>query len=363
MKTSLLQEHLLPPLLFVGKNVSFKTQLPITQHVLLRTEKGQLRLATTNIETTIVAAVAAKTEKEGGVCVPSKLFIDLVSSLPSGKIELEAKEQCLSVISGGYNATLPGVGKEEFPPVPEKKKKGTRVDAKEFFSAVRSVIYAAATDEGRPLLTGIKIKKTGDETLFVATDGYRLSLKRTAIPFGGDIDKVIPARALSHVLQAGEGEDFEFGETEDGQIGFFSKDNEVYTRAIEGDYPAFERIIPKTNTTSVILEKEVLVKAVKTAAIFAKDSANIVRFRFEQNSMTISANTPQVGESKIEVDVEMDGDGGDIAFNSRFLVDFLSNAEGDKLVFEMTGSLNPGVFKIKDDDSFLHIIMPVRVQG
>ena len=363
MKASLLQENLLPALIFVGKNVSFKAQIPITQHILLVVEKGFLRLATTNIETTTTTTVAVKTDKDGGICVPSKLFIELISSLPPGKVDLEEKEQLLTVTSRGYKATLPCVGREEFPPVPEKKKKGAFINAKEFSTAVKSVLFAAATDEGRPLLTGIKIKKTGDDTLFVATDGYRLSLKKATLPLKGDFDKVIPGKALSHVLQMNEDGDLEFEEVEDGQIGFFVGDNEVYTRVIEGEYPAFDKIIPKTNTTSVVLEKEVLVKAVKTAAIFAKDNANIVRFHFEDKTMSVSANTPQIGESKVDVDVEVDGDGGDIAFNSRFLLDFLNNVNAEKLVFEMTGSLNPGVFKIAGDDTFLHIIMPVRVQG
>ena len=363
MKLSLLQEHLLPPLTFVAKNVSFKSQLPITQHVLLSGEKGQLCLTTTTMETMTVATVAAKTEKEGGICVPSKLLTELIVSLPPGKIDLEEKEQQLLITSGGYKAVLPGVSKGEFPPIPKRKKGGVPISAEEFIKAVKSVIFAAATDEGRPLLTGIKIKKTKDETLFVATDGYRLSLKRATLPLKEGFDKVIPGRALSHVLQTGQEGKIEFEEVEDGQIGFYINNNEVYTRAIEGEYPAFERIIPKTSTTSVVLEKEPFVKAVKTASIFAKDNANIVRFHFEKNIMTISANTPQIGESKIDVDVEVDGEGGDIAFNSRFLLDFFSNIDAEKLVFEMTGSLNPGVFKIEGDDSFLHIIMPVRVQG
>ena len=362
MKASLLQENLLPSLLFVGKNVSFKTQIPITQHILLIVEKGFLRLATTSIETTTATAVPVKEEKEGGICVPSKLLIEFISSIPTGKIDLEVKEQLLTITSKGYKATLPGVAKGEFPPVPARKKKGVFINAKEFSQAVKSVLFAAATDEGRPLLTGVKIRKTGDETLFVATDGYRLSLKRTTLPLKGEFDKVIPAKALSHVLQTGDEGELEFEEVDEGQIGFFTKEFEVFTRAIEGEYPAFDRIIPKSNTTSVEIEKETLVKAVKTAAIFAKDNANIVRFHFEDKTMTVSANTPQIGESKVDAEVELEGDGGDIAFNSRFLLDFLNNVSAEKLVFEMTGSLNPGAFKIKGDDSFLHIIMPVRVQ-
>ena len=362
MKVSLLQENLLPALSFVGKNVSFKTQIPITQNVLLLVEKGFLRLATTCIETTTATTVAVKTDEDGGICVPAKLFMEFVSSLPSGKVDLVVKEQMLTIVSKGYKATLPGIEKGEFPPVPQKGKKGAVINAKEFSEAVKSVLFAAATDEGRPLLTGIKIRKNEDETIFVATDGYRLSLKRTNLPFREGFDKVIPGKALSHVLQMEENGELEFEEVEEGQIGFFVKDNEVYTRVIEGEYPSFDRIIPKTNSTSVLMQKDVLVKAVKTAAIFAKDNANIVRFHFENNTMTVSANTPQVGESNVETEVEIKGDGGDIAFNSRFLLDFLNNVTAEKLVFEMTGSLNPGVFKIAEDESFLHIIMPVRVQ-
>ena len=362
MKISLLQEHLTPALSFVGKNVSFKTQLPITQHILLVAQKGQLKLATTNVETTTVTMIAAKVEKEGALCVPSKLFIELIGSLQPGKIDLEGKEQKLSVIGGGCHATLPGVDKGEFPPIPERKKNKDCIDAKEFMTAVKSVLFSAAVDEGRPLLTGVKIKKTKDGVLFVATDGYRLSLKTTAIPLDEGFDKVIPGKALSHILQIGEDGKLEFGEVDDGQIGFFVGENEVYTRVIEGEYPAFERIIPKTNSTSVVLDKEVFVKAVKTAAIFAKDNANIVRLHLEDKTMIVSANTPQVGESKIDIEVNVQGDGGDIAFNSRFLLDFLNNVNAEKLVFEMTGSLNPGMFKIEGDKSFLHIIMPVRVQ-
>jgi len=363
MKTSILQENLIHPLLFVGKNISPKAQLPATQYILLTTEKGTLNLSSTNTETTTVVRIAAKSEKNGGICVPSKLFIDLITSLPTGKIEMEARGQVLFVESEGYSASLPGVGKEEFPPVPEKKKGGALFDAKEFFEAVRSVLYAAATDEGRPVLTGIKIEKTERGALFVATDGYRLSLKQTGIPFKEEFDMVIPARALSLATQLGTEEKIEFGEAEDGQAGFFAGDREIYTRAIEGEYPTYERIIPKTNTTSAVFDKEPFVKAIKTAAIFAKDNANIVRLRFEEKTVIVSANTPQVGEGKVELEVGKRGDDGDIAFNSRFLLEFLNNTEKDRLRFEMTGSLNPGVFKIDGDDSFLHIIMPVRVQA
>ena len=121
--------------------------------------------------------------------------------------------------------------------------------------------------------------------------------------------------------------------------------------------------MPTTHTTRVLLDKERLVRAVKSAAVFAKDNANIVRFRIENQTIMVSANAPSVGENSVEVEAKVDGEGGDIAFNSRFLLEFLNNYNEDELLFEMTGSLNPGVFKPVKDESCLHIIMPVRVQA
>lgn len=363
MKASLLQEHLITPLTFVGKNAAYKTQIPITQYVLVLAEKGQLRFVTTTGDTTIASTIPAKVEKEGGVCVLSKMLLEFVVSLQQGKVVLEVKDDALSVVCGGCKGVFPGMNQKEFPPLPRKNPDDRKTDAKDFVSAVKSVISAAATDEGRPLLTGVKIMKTKDGALFVATDGYRLSLKKTTTLLDEGFDMVIPARALSHVLPIGEKDGLEFVRMSGGQIGFFIEENEVYTRTIEGEYPAFDRIIPKSYTTQMTVVRESFVKAVKTAAIFAKDNANIVRFHIEEGRVTISANTPQIGEGSVEVESAVEGDGGDIAFNSRFLLDFLNNVNAEKLVFEMTGSLNPGLFKIEGDDSFLHIIMPVRVQG
>ena len=144
---------------------------------------------------------------------------------------------------------------------------------------------------------------------------------------------------------------------------FVVGDTEIRTRLIDGDYPNFEKIIPTKYNTRVLLEKAALLSAAKSAAIFARDNANIVKLHIENQTVTISANTPQIGQNQVDVEANVDGEGGDMAINSRFLLECLSNFPGDELLFEMTGSLNPGVFRPVKDDSYLHIIMPVRVQG
>lgn len=366
MNASILQENLLKALTRAGRIVSPRSQLPIMQTVLLAASESRFSITATSLELTEIAAAPAKIEKDGGICVSSRLLTDLVVSLPQEPVQLVAKEGILHVHCGGANATIPGVPATEFPPVSViSKKTGAKLEKTALAAALSGVLFAAATDEGRPLLTGVKLtKKDGDVTV-VATDGYRLSLKRLPLDVPGSLDIVVPARALSELSKVGAEEKdastVMMLQNEDGQLIFVVGDTEIHTRAIAGEYPSIEKIIPKTHNTRVLVDAVGLSRAVKSAAVFARDNANILRFHIENQSLVVSANTPQVGENHVEVDAKVDGEGGDIAFNSRFLLEFLNGFDGDEVMFEMTGSLNPGVFKKPKDESYLHIIMPVRV--
>lgn len=366
MKFSLLQTNLLTTLTKATRVVSSKSQLPILQNVLLQTKEEYLYIIGTNTETTIVAKTNAKIDKQGGLCVPAKLFLEFISTLPEGKVICEEKEGSLSVVCEGYKATIPGVLKEEFPAIPETKKgKETEIKKDTLLKAMEMVIFSAAIDEGRPILTGVKVKKTEEGVILVTTDGYRLSLKREDVSFGEETDVIIPARTLVEVMRIGSeektNEKILFKQIEGAQLVFFVGNTEIYTRVIDGEYPNFEKILPKSHTTRVVFEKEGLLKATKSVALFARDNANIIKFHIEEGKINISANTPTVGQNNVELFVETEGEGGEIAFNSRFLLEFLGHVNEDKIVFEMTGSLNPGVFKLSNGDDYLHIIMPVRV--
>ncbi len=368
MNISILQENLLKALTRTGRIVSQKTQLPIMQNVLLVSEESRLRIAATNMEMTEVVWAGAKIEKEGGICVSSRLLTDLVMSLSAETIQMVAKEGSLHVRSHSVNATIPGIAASEFPPISVvKKKTGMKLDKATLLDALTGVLFAAATDEGRPLLTGVKITKQDDGALFAATDGYRLSIKKIKSEKLGDLNLVIPARALLEVVKVSQEEKdaghVEMVQADEGQLVFTVGDTEIHTRPIAGEYPDIEKIVPTRHNTRVLVDKTSLLHAVKSASIFARDNANILRLHIENQKMIVSANTPQVGENHVEVEAKVDGEGGDIAFNSRFLLEFLNGFAGEELLFEMTGSLNSGVFRPVKDDSYLHIIMPVRVQG
>ena len=366
MNIHVLQENLLKALTRITRVVPPRPQLPILQNIKLVSTKQGLEITATNMETTETIWVGSKTEKEGEVCVSARILTEFVASLPPETVQLIVADETLRVSCGKFTAELPTVNAREFPQKPElSTKDASAIDKGKLGGVLASVLFAAATDEGRPVLTGVRIVEEGEKTLFVATDGYRLSLRRVELPVGNLSGSIIPAKALSEVVRL-SGEEKEEKEVQIGlaggnQAGFIIGDTTLCTRVIDGEYPNFERIIPKTFTTRALIEKEPFLHAVKSAAIFARDNANIVRMQLENQQITVSANAAQTGKNAVEISAKIDGDGGEIAFNSRFLLDFLTNFSESEFLFEMTGSLNSGLFRPVKDDGFIHIIMPVRV--
>lgn len=368
MNIKILQENLTKALTKVSRVIPSRPQLPILLNIRITAKNDGIEITGTNMEITEVVWVGGKVEKEGEVCVSARTMFEFVSTLPSETVYLVSKEESLLVSCGGFRAKLPVVPVSEFPPVPGGVEKGHEgIDKKTFEKALTSVLFCAATDEGRPMLTGVKMISTDKGAQMVATDGYRLSVKTVQMDAGALSDVIIPARALSEVVKLGSEEKEEkiisVGKAGETQAGFVVGETTVFTRLLEGEYPDFGRIIPTSHTTRALIEKEPFLRAVRSAAIFARDNANIVRLNLDTQNITVSANALQVGENTVEIEAKIDGEGGEIAFNSRFLVDFLTNFEEDEFLFEMTGSLNSGVFKPVKDDSYLHIIMPVRVSS
>lgn len=368
MKVSVLQENLLRAVTRTNRIISTKPPLPVLSNILLQAAKDGLVLTASTLETTESVLVGARIDKEGGLCVPAKVFSELVSSLPQDTVVLEEKEGSLVVSCGGIHASLAGLSAGEFPPVnkPEEKKESL-LEKESLIVLLSLVLFAASTDEGRPLLTGVKIVEKEKGTLMAATDGYRLSVYHSTMILPKGTDLVIPGRALGELLRVCQEEkevkEVGLSDSGDGQLVARVGDTTIVTRRIEGEYPNFEKIIPTKHTTTAVIDREQFVKAVKSASIFARDSANIVRLHVGKNALTVSANAPQVGENTAEVDAKTQGEEADIAFNSRFLSELLGNFPGDEVVFEMTGALNPGAFRSSKDPAFLHIIMPVRTSS
>ena len=368
MHVTILQENLQKALSFVGKGVSLKTQLPILSNVLIDAKNGRLTLSSTNLETTTSFWIGGSVEKEGSLTVPARFFAEIVATLSHDKVLLKTEDSVLHLVCGGSEVTLAGINASEFPPLPRIGETPTlTIDKALFETDLPLVTVAASSDESRPLLTGIKFVKKDGAVELVATDGYRLALKKNSTLSGLAKEFVISARTLSDVKQMIAEEKSEtvgvFFDEPHNQVTFVLPHIHVSALLIEGDYPPYEKIIPKNHTTSVVFNKEDLLKAVKLASVYAKESANIVRFKVEPEKVTVSANSPQIGENKTTIAARVEGEGGEIAFNARFLLDLLGVFKDDELIFEMGGPLAPGVFRLPKDEAYLHIIMPVRVQS
>jgi DNA polymerase-3 subunit beta len=372
MKLSILQENLARGLSTTSRSVATRAQLPVLSNILLATDQGRLKLSATNLETGINFWLGAKIEKEGALSVPAKILTEFVSSLPAGKIEMETKEGSLRLVSGSYEASFVGMAPSEFPAIPSLKKKADlQFSGQLLTSAINEVAFAAAQDEGRPVLAGVLLQIQDSQLVLVATDGYRLSLKKIKEISGLDKVKelkkglVLPARTLLEVARMTVEKEANLGLSvtpEASQLIFATSESEIVSRLIEGNFPDFEKIIPGKGKTKVILDREDLTRAVRMAAIFARESANIIRFQVSGSSLQVSANTAQVGDNKSLLDAKIEGEKGEIAFNSRYLLDFLNIVGSEEITFEMSGTLNPGIFRPVGEPSYLHIIMPVRVQ-
>jgi len=375
MKVSLLQENLAKGVGAVGRVVAGKVQLPVLANILLATEQGKLRLSATNLETGMNLWLGGKVEKQGKITVPARVFGELVNSLPQDTVELVTEGDKLKVGCGKFKAVVNGIAAEEFPGVPSLKKRakkpGILVLKKEVLeSSVGQVALAAGVDEARPIFTGVKMEFRKGKIRLAATDGYRLSVKTIDGVKGirKEREMVVPARALMELVKVLSSAEQDKNEVvlaatdEEKQLILAVDEVEIVTRLLEGDFPDFDKIIPASTSTTIELDKEELQQAVRAAAIFARDSANIVKFRVTGSSLVISANAPQVGENEVELIGEKTGEDGEIAFNSRYLLEMLGVVEAERLILSMSGALNPGLFKVVGDESWLHVIMPVRVQ-
>lgn len=374
MKLQVLSQHLQKKLTFASHAVSAKSQLPILLNFLLVVKDGALTINATDLEIGIIINIPANIEEEGEITVPAKLFLELVNSVTAEKIQLETKEKSLYVQSGKTSSIFQTIEAVEFPKLMEQKGSKQAVFEKNVIEKeFGKVIFAASIDAGRPALSGVLLK-TADPSkqqgmLLVATDGYRLSMKNITTdkktPAAMEKAIIIPSRIMRELLSAKEeGSTVElYISPENNQVLFSQDDMMLVGRLIEAEFPNYQKIIPSEFATQVVFDKEEMLKAVKVSAIFAREAANIVKFTIQKNKIVVSANSPSVGQNTVEVEAKVSGEENEIAFNVRYLLDLFSNVEDETMVFEMTGPLNPGVFKIQNDTSFLHIIMPIRVQG
>jgi DNA polymerase-3 subunit beta len=381
MKITCLQENLSRGLAVVGRAVANRATLPVIHNVLLSVDQSMLKLSATNLEIAMTTWVGAKIEEEGSITVPARLLSEFVNSLPNDPINLQLDEGSglLEISSGSSKAHINITDASEFPPIPTVDDGiAAEVDPLVLRSAITRVAFAAATEESRPVLTGVELKLDESKFTMAAADGFRLAVHHGALlkPVPEEMSVIIPARTMNELnrLISDREEPVEILMTPaKGQVMFRIRGGdrvEIVSQLLQGTFPNYEQLIPQSYTTRAVMDLPTVLRAARTASIFARDGSNIIRMHLmpaeadtEPPKVEISARSEEVGDNEDTVDLdEIEGEEGKIAFNSRYLLDVLSVLEKGKIALETTTSSSPGVFKPTDSDDYIHVVMPMFVQ-
>jgi DNA polymerase-3 subunit beta len=379
MKLSCLQENLKRGVAMVSHAVAGKSPLPVLSHILLATQEGQLQLAATDLEIGIKTRIGAKIEEEGAVTVPAKLFSDVIGSLPNDRVtlELDARTQTVTVTCARFTSNIKGIEADDFPPIPTIADRDPTISLapEPLRQAIDQVAFAAASDESRPVLTGVLMRMRDDNLVMAAADGFRLATRTLPLPQGTPVtdirEFIVPARALSELARIVGDAESEVAITVTpggGQVLFHTDTVDLVSRLIDGNFPDFERIIPAEHTTRTLLDTQELIKAVKLSSFFALQSQGVVKLVIEPGGemgpgkLTISANAAEVGDNVGELDGMVTGEGGQLAMNVKFLNEALNAMKTAQVALETRTAQSPGVFKPVGQDDYLHVIMPMTIR-
>jgi DNA polymerase-3 subunit beta len=376
MNVSCLQEHFAKGLSIVGRAVATRTTLPITSNVLIATDDGRLKLAATNLEIALSCWVGAQIEEEGAITVPARLLGDFVNSLPSEKVEmtLAPRSRQLKLTCARNQASIAGVDADDFPPIPSVEDGGSlQLDPSELHQAISQVAIAAATDDSRPVLTGIDLAMEGDQLTLAAADGFRLSVRhlKLAKAVKERVEVILPARALIELnrLLPDETDPVELTlNATRTQALFRLKNVELVAQLIQGTFPNYSQLIPDEYTSRAVVDVQEFLRETRIASIFARDGSGIVRLQFtpgedvQPGKMVVSARAEEIGDNMGELDASIEGEADKIAFNSKYLQDLLQVLEGGRVALEMSGPTRQGVLRPVGDESYVHVLMPMVVQ-
>lgn len=355
----------------VGRVVSGRTTLPILSNVLLEGNGDRLRVVAYDMEMGAESWVGVEVGEAGAITVPARLLGDIVASLPEATVEMEAGERSvLELKCGASDYTINGLPAEEYPVLPEVEAEVSfEVSQGVLKEMIQTTIFAASKDETRAILTGVLLTWDGQRVKMVTTDSYRLALKTAPegevknISAGEKWAAIIPARALQELnrMLAPEAEDTPVKVQASSQrIMFEAGPYRLLSRLIEGQFPNYERIIPAESERTITVNREALLGAIKRAAIMARAEASKLVFMAEGETLTIRAESGDVGKAHEELAARIEGEGMTIAFNAEYLTDALSVMDSEEVVWHLGGPLSTALVKGSEDPDYLYMVAPMQ---
>ena len=352
-----------------GRAVSHRNTLPILSNVLLETEDDRVKLTATDLDTAIRCTIPAQVAENGAVAIPAGVLNDIVSKLPDAPVTLEMQDGKVTVRSGKSDYMILSLPAEDFPVVPEVKD-GTELDLPQatLKHMLRMTTFAASKEETRSILMGVLFEARGSNLTLVATDTHRLAWKRATLAqeVAVPVSLIVPAKPLAEMerLLRDSAEDsvhIRFGAS---QVQFETADVTLVSRVLDGQFPNYEKVIPKNTERTISFERAELLDAVRRVYIVAKQNSEKAIVETKGDLLEMTAESQDVGRAYEEVPITMNGGDIKIAFNARYLMEVLGIVDSDRITIELSGALNPGLLKASGENGnsdFLYVVMPMAV--
>ncbi len=362
MKVQVTQENLNRALGSVSRVANSRGTLPILANVLIKTTNNRVSLSATNLDIAITHFIGAKVGEEGSITVPARLMQDFVGSLPDGVIELDLDGSKLHVSTNQYNSVVNGIMADDFPVMPAIADGTTwSIKSTVLKKSLQQVVFAASSDETRPVLTGVLIQTAAGKLFMAATDSYRLAEKQ----IGKNTEAVlllVPASAMHDLLRILPDEEIDVSITHDDlQILFTVGDIELVTRLVDGKYPDYRKLIPEKFATEATLKRADFINITKVSSLFARESAGSVTIEVDEAKQEVSIRSvaSQLGENTATAAAKVSGSGS-ITVNSRYLMDGLGALGGMEVMFGFNGKLEPTLLRDSANNDYQHVIMPLK---
>lgn len=367
MRLTCSQKNLANALGITNKAVGVNNTLPVLNNVLIKAEGKKLYFTATNLEIAISYWIEADIKNEGEITIPSKLLTNYINYLKDDQVDFSVEEgNSILVKTSDSKTKIKGISADEFPSIPTVEKEGGfTLTAKDLGVAINQVAFAAALNTTRPILTGVYFNVSKDELKMAATDSYRLAEKTLKVSnASGDISCIVPVKTileLGTILTLTKDDSEVEVIVSKNQI-FFSVDKvKITSRLIEGQFPNYKQVIPSTSKTKVYLGVSELSLALKRINLFAKENNNKVLFRVGGKGVVITTDTTQLGVGEVEIGAKVEGSENEIALNSQFVLDLLSNLGFKEVVLELGEKVSPAILRPSDKDDYIHIIMPLKI--
>jgi DNA polymerase-3 subunit beta len=365
MELSVTQENLTRALGAASRVASSKTQLPILNNILFRTDGQRLMIAATNLEMATTQLIGAKIVNKGAITVPARLITEYVSNLPKTTVTLKVTENRLQISADGYNSTINGILADDFPELPvinEKTAVSYVIDAVTLKQSIGQTILTTSSDSTRPVLTGVYWHSHDGALYLAATDGYRLSEKKL-VPTTSDVAAIIPSTTLQEVLRVLTDDVSEVEILfDEGQVRFRINDAEITSRLIDGNFPDYRQLIPAVSDSVITIPRSDFAQITKVAGLFARESGGSVTLTAdaEKEQLSLHSVASELGENTSDAKADVSSD-GQVTLNSRYLTEALNVIDSDTIIFRFSGKLSPCVLSADQSDTdYQHIIMPLK---